>query len=169
MSFTIYKRCLQKGVTGSDVKRLPVRFIGLLVLFLLSFLAGFAYLLYLYVVFPGLVPFHGGGEGVTLTAANDYTAQIPWEAYARLHLTLQTNGTVKLHADGEYLGAWTRYEFLIEPGDYLLVRLTSSVPVAGRFTAWQETPFEKQLVGLSLLVVGLAGTGISTIALRKKC
>jgi hypothetical protein len=150
------------------VKKFPFRFIAFLILFLFVLFAGLAYLLYLHVVFPGLVPFHGGGEGVTLNSANDYTSQIPWEAYSRLHLTLHTNDTVKLYSNGEYLCDCTSYEFILEPGDYILILLQSSAPVSGRFTAWQEIPFEKQLLGLSLLSVGLAGTGISTILLRKK-
>lgn len=150
------------------MKRMPFRFIALLLLFLLLFFAGLAYLLYLHVVFPGLVPFHGGGEGVTLNAANDYTSQIPWEAYSRLHLTLQTNDTVRLYANGDYICDCTSYDFIIEPGDSILILLKSSAPVSGRFTAWQEIPLEKQLLGLFLLSVGLSGIGISTIISRKK-
>jgi hypothetical protein len=150
------------------VKRIPFRFIVLLILFLSLFFAGLAYLLYLHVVFPGLVPFHGGGERVTLNAANNYTSQIPWEAYSRLHLTLQTNDTVKLYANSDYLCDCTSYDFIIEPGDSILILLKSSAPVSGRFAAWQEIPSEKQLLGLSLLSGGLAGIGMSTIILGKK-
>jgi hypothetical protein len=150
------------------VKRIPFRFMVLLIPFLSLFFAGFAYLLYLHVVFPGLVPFHGGGEGVTLNAANDYTSQMPWEAYFRLHLTLQTNDTVKLYSNGDYICDCTRYDFIVEPGDSILILLKSSSPVSGRFTAWQEIPLEKQLLGLSLLLVGLAGLGILATILGEK-
>ncbi|NIU82416.1 MAG: hypothetical protein GWN64_02810, partial [Candidatus Thorarchaeota archaeon] len=150
------------------MKKFPLRFIMLLILsFSLSF-SGLAYLLYLNAVFPELVPFHGGGERATLNSANNYTSQIPWEAYSRLHLTLQTNDTVKLYSNGDYICDCTSYDFIIEPGDYVLILLKSSSPVSGRFTAWQEIPLEKQLLGLSLLLVGLAGIGISTIILKKK-
>jgi len=47
----------------------------LLILFFSLFFAGIAYLLYLHVVFPELVPFHGGGERVTLNTTNNYTSQ----------------------------------------------------------------------------------------------
>jgi len=150
------------------VKKIPFRLIMLLVFFLSLFFAGLVYLLYLHIVFPGLVPFHGGGERVTLNSANDYTSQIPWEAYSRLHLTLQTNDTVKLYSNGDYICDCTSYDFIIEPGDHILVLLKSSSPVSGRFTAWQEAPLEKGLFGLSLLLLGLAGIGISAIVLRKK-
>jgi len=140
----------------------------LLILFFSLFFVGIAYLLYLHVVFPELVPFHGGGENVTLNSANNYTSQIPWEAYSRLHLTLQTNDTVKLYSNGDYICDCTSYDFIIESGDYILILLKSSSPVSGRFTAWQETPLEKQLLGLSLLLVGLAGIGISAIIYKTK-
>jgi hypothetical protein len=117
------------------VKKFPVRFILLLVLsFLLSF-SGLAYLLYLQVVFPHLVPFHGGGEGFTLDSANNYTSQIPWEAYSRLHLTLQTNDTTNLYSNGDYICDCTSYDLIIEPGDHVLILLKSNSPVTGRFTA----------------------------------
>jgi hypothetical protein len=116
-----------------------------------------------------LVPFHGSGERVTLNSANSYTYQIPWEAYSRLHLTLQTNDTVKLYSNGDYLCDCTSYEFILEPDEYVFILLKSSSPVSGRFTAWQEIPLEKQLLGLLVLVVGLAGIGTLAIFLKKKC
>lgn len=149
------------------MKRISLRFIALLLLSFSLFVAGLTYLLYLHVVFPELVPFHGVGERITLSAANNYTSQIPWEAYSRLHLKLRTNDTVKLYVDGEYVCDCTSYDFIVESGDYILILLQASSPVSGRFTAWQETPFEKQLLGLSLLLVGLVGIGISIIVLRK--
>ena len=70
-----------------------------LLIFILSFLllfAGLTYFLYLQVIFPQLVPHHGGAERFTLskTQNDTYTSQISWSAYTRLHLTLQTNETV---------------------------------------------------------------------------
>jgi hypothetical protein len=109
----------------------------------------------------------GGGESLTLNSANNYTYQIPWEAYSRLHLSLQTNETVELYSNSEYLCNCTNYEFIIEPNDYILVTLKSNSPVTGRFTAWQETPIEKQALGITILIVGLIGMGISIIALKK--
>jgi hypothetical protein len=150
------------------VKKFTSKFILLLVLSLLLSFSGLAYLLYLQIVFPMLVPFHGGGERVTLNSANNYTCQIPWEACSRLHLTFQTNDTVKLYSNGDYLCDCTSYEFILEPSEYVLILLKSSSPVSGKFTAWQEIPLEKQLLGLSILLVGLAGIGISAILLKKK-
>ena len=150
------------------MKKFTSKLILLLVLSLLLSFSGLAYLLYLQIVFPRLVPFHGGGERVTLNSANNYTTQIPWDAYSRLHLTLQTNDTVKLYSNGDYLCDCTRYEFILEPDEYVLILLKSSSPVSGRFTAWQEIPLEKQLLGLSVLLIGLAGIGISAILLKKK-
>ncbi len=150
------------------MKKFTSKLILLLVLSLLLSFSGLAYLLYLQILFPRLVPFHGGGERVTLNSANNYTTQIPWHAYSRLHLTLQTNDTVKLYSNGDYLCDCTRYEFILEPDEYVLILLKSSSPVSGRFTAWQEIPLEKQLLGLSVLLVGLAGIGILAILLKKK-
>lgn len=142
------------------MKEFTPKLILLLVLSLLLSFSGLAYLLYLQIVFPTLVPFHGGEERATLNSANNYTYQIPWEAYSRLHLTLQTNDTVKLYSNGDYLCDCTSYEFILEPSDYVLILLKSSSPVSGKFTAWQEIPLEKQLLGLSLLLGGFAGVGI---------
>ncbi len=150
------------------MKKFTSKLILLLVLSLLLSFSGLAYLLYLQIVFPRLVPFHGGGERVTLNSANNYTTQIPWDAYSRLHLTLQTNDTVKLYSNGDYLCDCTSYEFILEPDEYVLILLKSSSPVSGRFTAWQEIPLEKQLPGLSVFLVGLAGIGILGILLKKK-
>ncbi len=58
MPSTTNKKFKQKYVIGSDVKKFPFRFIKLLILFFSLFLAGIAYLLYLHVIFPKLVPFH---------------------------------------------------------------------------------------------------------------
>jgi hypothetical protein len=148
------------------VKKFSSRFTLIFLLFSMLTLAGVAYLLYLQFVFPTLVPFHGGGEMVTLNSANNYSQQIPWEANSRLHLTLQTNETVELYSNGEYLCNCISYEFIIEPDDYILVTLESHSAVSGRFTAWQETPLEKQAVGFVILLVGLTGIGISIIALK---
>ncbi|UCE95874.1 MAG: hypothetical protein JSV51_09275 [Candidatus Bathyarchaeota archaeon] len=103
-----------------------------------------------------------------MNLATDYTYQIPWEAYTRLHLALQTNDTVKLYTNGDYICNCTNYSFIIEPSDHIFIVLKSSSPVSGRFTAWQEIPLERQLLGLSLLLVGLVGIGISTIIQKKK-
>jgi hypothetical protein len=46
--------------------------------------------------------------------------------------------------------------------------LISNSSVSGRFTAWQETPIEKQVLCLATLLVGVIGIGISIIALRNK-
>jgi len=130
-------------------------------------LVGLAYLLFLQFLFPMLEPLYGGGEPVTLNSANNNSCQIPWEAYSRLHLTLQTNETVELYSNGEYLCDCTSYEFIIEPDDYILITLKSNSSVSGRFTAWQETPLEKQALGFAILLVGLAGIGISIIVMKR--
>jgi len=143
---------------------------GLLIL-LLSFslliIVGSAYFVYLQVIFPKLVPFHGGGEGFTLSEANDFTFQIPWSAYSRLHLTLQANNTVDLYIDGSYVCDCSHYEFVIERGDEALILLKSNSPVNGRFTARQEIPLEQQLLAFTMLSAGLIGVAIS-IRIRKK-
>jgi len=127
---------------------------------LLTLFAGLGYLLYLNVIFPGLVPFYGGGERFTLSEAENYTFQIPWLAYTRLHLALQTNDTVKLYIDSEYMCDCTSYDFVVEPGEQVLILLESDAPVSGMFTAWQEIPFEKQILALTLVIIGLLGIGI---------
>jgi hypothetical protein len=127
---------------------------------LLTLFAGLGYLLYLNVVFPGLVPSYGGGERFTLSEAENYTFQIPWLAYTRLHLALQTDATVKLYVDSEYMCDCASYGFVVEPGEQILILLKSDAPVSGMFTAWQETPLEKQIVALTLVIIGLFGIGI---------
>jgi len=117
-------------------------------------------LLYLNVVFSGLVPFYGGGERFTLSEAENYTFQMPWLAYARLHLALQTNDTVKLYIDSEYMCDCTSYDFVVESGEQVLILLESDAAVSGMFTAWQEIPFEKQILALTLVIIGLLGIGI---------
>lgn len=118
-------------------------------------------------MFPRLVPFHGGGEGFTLSEANDFTFQIPWSAYSRLHLTLQANDTVELYIDGSYVCDCSHYEFVIERGDEALILLKSNSPVKGMFTARQEIPLEQQLLAFTMLSAGLVGVAIS-IRIRKK-
>ncbi len=151
-----------------DVKKSMSRYIVLVALFSMLSLVGLMYLLFLHFVFPTLVPFHGGGESVVLKSANNYTQQIPWEAYSRLHLSLKTNETVKLYSNGEYLGDCASYEFKLESGEDVLVMLKSDSPVSGRFTDWQEIPYEKQALGLGILVVGLSGIGLSITAMRAR-
>jgi len=125
---------------------------------LLTLFAGLGYLLYLNVIFPGLMPSYGGGERFTLSEAENYTFQIPWLAYSRLHLALQTNDTIKLYVDSEYMCDCTSYDFVVEPGEQVLVLLKSDAPVSGMFTAWQEIPFERQVLALTLVIVGCSGS-----------
>lgn len=144
------------------------KFSLLLTLFSTIVLVGLAYLLFLQFIFPTLVPFYGGGESVTLNSANNYTQQMPWEANSKLHLSLQTNETVKLYSNGEYLCDCTSYEFNLEPGEYILIMLKSDSPVSCRFIAWQETPLEKHALGFAILLVGIAGISISTILSKRQ-
>jgi hypothetical protein len=143
---------------------------GLLIL-LLSFsllIVGFAYFLYLQVIFPRLVPGYGGGERFALDEANNFTFQIPWSAYSRLHLALQANDTIELYMDGSYVCDCSHYEFVIERGGEALIQLRSDSPVNGMFTAWQEIPLEKQLSAIVILLAGLIGVAISFRIHRKK-
>ena len=139
----------------------------LIFLSFLLILAGLAYFRFLQVIFPKLVPFHGGGEGFTLSEANDFTFQIPWSAHSRLHLALQANDTVELYIDGSYVCDCSRYEFVIERGDEALILLKSNSPVNGRFTARQEIPLEQQLLAFTMFSAGLLGVSLS-IRIRKK-
>jgi hypothetical protein len=139
-------------------------------LFILSFsllLAGPAYITYLHLLFPKLVPSYGGGEGFTLGEANNFTFQMAWWAYSRLHLDLQANDTLELYVDGDYVCVCSHYELVIERGDEALILLRSDSPVKGRFTARQEIPLERQLLALTILLAGLMGVAIS-IRIRKK-
>jgi hypothetical protein len=140
----------------------------ILILSLLLLLAGLTYFLYLQVLFPQLVPGYGGGERFALSKANNYTFQIPWLAYTRLHLTLQANNTVKLHVNGDYVCDCTHYDFVIEQGEQVLILLKSDSPVSGMFKAWQEIPLERQLLALTLLFIGFIGIGIVIRVHRKK-
>jgi hypothetical protein len=132
----------------------------LFVFSLLTLFAGLGYSLYLNVIFPRLVPSYGGGERFTLSKAENYSFQMPWLAYTRLHLALQTNDTVKLYIDSEYMCDCTSYDFVVEPGEQILILLKSNAPVSGMFTAWQEIPFDKQILALTLVIIGLLGIGI---------
>ena len=129
----------------------------LILLSLLILLAGSAYL----VMFPRLVPIHGGGEGFTLCEYNNYSAQLPWSAYSRLHLSLQANDTVKLYRDGDYVCDCVQYELVLERGDDIMLMMKSNSPVRGRFTARQEIPLEKQLLAYIMILAGLAGLALS--------
>ena len=140
-------------------------------LVILSFsllLAGSAYITYLYLMFPKLVPGYGGGEGFTLGEANNFTFQIPWWAYSRLHLGLQANDTLELCVNGDYVCDCSHHELVIESGDEALILLRSDSPVKGRFTARQEIPMERQLLAFAILLAGLVGVAISIITYRKK-
>jgi len=132
----------------------------MLILFIMLTLTGVAYLLFLQFVYPTLTPSHGGGETVTLNQYNNYTYQIPWNAITRLNLTLQTDKTVEISSNGEYLGDYTNYNFIIEPGDSIFISLKSNSSTTGKITAWQEIPPERQTLGIIVLIVGLAGTGL---------
>jgi len=129
---------------------------------LLSF-TGIAYFLYLGIVFPTLVPHHGAGERFTLDSYNNFTYQIPWSAYTRLHLTMEANETVRLYADSDFLCDCLSHEFIIEPGDDIFISLKSNSTVSGRFSAWQEIPLERQLLATILLLAGFAGIAVSYI------
>ena len=127
---------------------------------LITIFAGLGYLPYLNVVFSGLIPSYGGRERFPLSEAENYTFQIPWSAYTRLNLALQTNDTMKLYVDSEYICNCTSYDFVAEPGEQVLILLNSDAPVSGMFTAWQEIPFKKQILALTLFVIGFLGPGI---------
>ena len=146
---------LRRGVDSVS----KIRVLTLALFFSMSF-AGLAYLLYLQLLYPTLIPGYGGGERFSLTNENNHSFQIPWFAHSRLHLTLQANDTVELHVDGEYVGDYTHYDFVIEPGREVPVLLKSSSTVSGMFTARQEIPLEKQVLALGLLLTGLSGTAI---------
>jgi len=119
-------------------------------------------------MFPRLVPFHGGGEGFTLGEYNNFSAQLPWEAYSRLHLSLQANDTVELFRDGEYVCDCVEYELVLERGEYVLLMMKSDSPVEGRFTARQEIPLVEQLYAFGMLSAGLVGVVFSIRMWRKR-
>lgn len=145
-----------------------------LLIFILSFLllfAGVTYLLFLQVMFPQLVPHHGGAERFTLSETQNgtYTSQVSWSAYTRLHLSLQANNTVELYVNGTYVCDCIQYDLVIERGGRALIYLRSDLPVSGMFKAWQEIPLERQLLASVIILVGLTGIGISVILhLRKR-
>jgi hypothetical protein len=149
-----------------DVKKLPLKVVALLAIFSFLAFSGLAYLLFLQFLFPTLVPYHGAGERFTFSPG--YTYQIPWHANGRLHLALQASATVKLYLDDEYVCDCTNYEFIIEPGDDVLVQMTSDSAVSGMFTAWQEIPLEQQILALTLLLAGAAGIVVAILFMRKK-
>ncbi len=130
-------------------------------------LGGSAYLVFLHSMFPSLVPFHGGGEGFTLGEYNNYSAQLPWSAYSRLHLSLQANDTLELYVDGEYVCVCSHYELVIERGDEALILLRSDSPVNGRFTARQEIPLEHQLLAFVMILAGLVGLALSIARVQR--
>jgi len=141
-----------------------------LILCFLLFVAGLTYFLYLQFMFPLLVPHHGGGERFVLSETKNgtYAFQISWSAYTTLHLTLQANNTVELYVNGTYSCECSDYDFVIEKGGRALVYLRSDVPVSGMFKAWQEIPLERQLLAITLLIVGLIGVAISIGLHRRK-
>ncbi len=132
-----------------------------LTLSILLLLAGLAYFLFLYGIFPRLVPFHGGSEKFRLGEANNFTFQMSWSAFSRLHLALQANDTVKLYRDGNYVCVCSYHEFAIESGYEASILLKSTSSVNGVFTARQEIPLEKQLLAFTMLIAGLFGLTLS--------
>ncbi len=133
----------------------------ILVLSLLLFFSGLTFFLYLQFMFPKLVPYHGGGERFNIIETDDFTFQIPWTAYTRLHLSLQANDTITLYTNDEYVCACTHYDLTIEPGEYVLVTLRSESSVTGIFTARQEIPVERKLLTIILFMFGLIGVILS--------
>ncbi len=137
----------------------------IIVLSFILFFSGLAYFFYLQIIFPKLVPHHGGGERFNLGKTNDFTFQIPWTAYTRLHLSLQANDTILLYINNEHVCECTHYDLTIEPGEYIFVTLRSESPVTGVFTARQEIPVEKQFLAIIFIMIGFIGVVMS---LRKK-
>ena len=127
----------------------------LAILSLSLLLVGSAYLMFLYFMFPRLVPFHGSGEGFTLGKYNNYSAQLPWSAYSRLHLTLHANDTVKLCRDGDYVCNCVQHDLVLERGDDMMLTMKSNSPVRGWFTARQEIPLTNQLLAFAVILTGL--------------
>ncbi len=130
---------------------------------LLLIFAGLSYFLYLQVLFPKLVPHYGSGERFTLIEAKNYTYQIPWHAVSRLHLSLETDDTVELYVNGDYVCDCSHYDFVIEEGEQVLVLLKSDAPVSGMFTAWQEVPSERLVLALILVGLGLIGVAFTFV------
>ena len=129
-------------------------------------LAGSAYLVFLYGMFPRLVPIHGGGEGFTLSEHNNYSTQLPWSAHSRLHLSLQANDTIELYRDGDHVCDCVQYELVLERGDDVMLTMKSNSPIRGRFTARQEIPLENQLLAFVILLAGLTGLAQSIARAR---
>jgi hypothetical protein len=130
---------------------------------ILLIVVGLAYVFYLQVLFPTLVPSYGGGERFTLGGYNNYTLQMPWSAHTKLHLTLQANDTVELSIDGDHVCNCTRYEFTVEAGKEDLVLMRSDSPVSGMFAARQETPIQSWALALLFILSGIAGAIISMV------
>ena len=141
---------------GESKFNVPTHIVAILLL-----LAGSAYFLFLHGMFPRLVPFYGSGERFWLSEANNFTFQIPWSAYSRLHLTLQANDTVELYRDDNYVCVCSHYELVIESRDEAFILLKSNSPVNGMFTARQEIPLEKQILAFIMLFAGIVGLVIS--------
>jgi len=146
----------EKGGPVGGVRLVRARVLPVLLSFSLL-LAGSAYFIFLYSIFPGLVAGYGGGERFALDEANDFTFQIPWEAHSRLHLSFQANDTIELYIDGDYICDCSHYELVIERGDEALILLRSNSPVNGKFTARQEIPLEHQLLAFVMVLAGLVG------------
>jgi len=138
-----------------------------LLVFISLLFVGAVYFMYLQLLYPSLIPRHGSIERFYLTKANNYTFQIPWFTYSKLHLTLQANDTVKLYVNNEYMCDCSQYDFVIEPGEEALIVLKSASSVSGTFIAWQEIPFERQMLASGMLLIGLTGT-IITLTRKKE-
>ena len=147
-------------------RRMPWRMLLFLSASLLLVLAGLTYIYYLYSWFPSLVPYHGGGEGFTLGEYNNYSAQLPWSAHSRLHLSLQANDTIELYRDGDYVCDCVQYELVLERGDDIMLMMKSNSPVRGFFTARQEIPIEHQLLAFVMILAGLVGLALSIARMR---
>jgi hypothetical protein len=123
-------------------------------------LIGIIFLGFTYIIYPKLVPFYGGGEPFILASYNDYSDIFPWYSNSKLHLTIEANNTIQVYVDGKNPDNGTYYVITIEPRVETLIRLKSSLPVEGRFNAWQEPPVILQISAIVLFFTGLILTGL---------
>ena len=133
-----------------------------LIISILILFAGLIYLGFTFVLFPQLVPGYGAGEPFQLDEYNNYTTHFPWYAKTRLHLTIKANDSVQIIIAENLVHNGSFYELTIEPNEVRLITLISNSSVSGRFSAWQEVPWERQVGALGFLAIGIVVTMITS-------
>jgi hypothetical protein len=123
---------------------------------------------YSFLLYPTLIPIYGGGEQFHLDNYNNYTQQFPFFVNSRLHIIMNANDTVQISIDNEIVLNGTYFETEIDPNKDILMILTSTSPVNGRFTLRQETPVFLGILSIGFFLIGVISIFLNWYFFKKK-